>query len=65
MAEGQTTRLSAVWASSLHLSQRPGRPPKSVTEGDTQTQVGSEHLAPGHCFSPACVKRKLGPWGRA
>lgn len=60
VAEGQTTRLSTVWASSLRLSHRPGRPPKPMTEGDTQTPVGSE---PRPLLLPSLCKEETRPLG--
>ena len=48
------------WASNLGLSHRPGSPPRPVTQGDTEVQIGSGHLAPGHCFIPVLWKEDSG-----
>lgn len=52
------------WASNLGLSHRPGSPPRPVTQGDTEVQIGSGHLAPGHCFFPVLWKEESDPCGR-
>lgn len=47
----------------LGLPHRPGSPPRAVTQEDTEAQVVSGHLAPGHCFFPILYKEETGPLG--